>query len=104
MNQQWNVKCGVELNYKISGTREIEKAHINHKENREKAIICAFDENAGTKLDTKIEIDAGTRIHTWIKSGKEYWRIRDKERGYKVALKSKVSYEEFLEIAREWLK
>lgn len=103
MNLQWNVKCGVELNYKISGIYEIEKAHINHTENREKAIICAFDEKLDTKLDTKIEIDVDTRIHTWIKSGKEYWRIQTKK-GNKTALKSKVSYEEFLEIAREWLK
>ena len=103
VNQQWNVKCGVELNYKISGIHEIEKAHINHTENREKAIICAFDEIVDTKLDTKIEIEVDTRIHTWIKSGKEYWRIRSKK-GNKTALKSKVSYEEFLEIAKEWLK
>lgn len=99
VNQQWNVKCGVELNYKISGIHQNQKAHIESDKQREKAVICAFDYQVDTKVDTNLD----ERVHTWIKNGKEYWRVRTKKAN-KVALKSNCTYEEFLDIAREWLK
>lgn len=91
VNEKWFLKCGVELNYKISGTQEITKAHIEDNTHREIALICAL----GTSLDN--------RIKTWTKGNKEYWRIKDKQHGDKCALKSKYTREQFLEIVKEWL-